>query len=113
MTSDGLATIPNPDLGIGAGGRTHWNTAEHRRWGYHNLHRNVLYGLSLRARHVLALRRDIDRRIADLPAVRALTGSAVFSAMAVAPRRQAALRALRARLRAPTARTASSRSARP
>ena len=84
MTSDGLATIPNPDLGIGAGGRTHWNTAEHRRWGYHNLHRNVLYGLSLRARHVLALRRDIDRRIADLPAVRALTGSAVFSAMAVA-----------------------------
>ena len=84
MMPNGFATIPNPDLVVAGGGRTHWNTAEQRRRGYHNLHRNVLYGLSLRARHVLPLRRDIDRRIADMPAVRALTGSAIFSAMAVA-----------------------------
>jgi hypothetical protein len=67
MASNKLRSVPNPDLVVGEGRRTRWNTAEHRRWGFHNwgfhnLYRNGRYGLSLRSRDVLPLRRDIDRR---------------------------------------------------
>ena len=83
MTSNAIATTPNPDLVIGSGGRPTWNTAEHRRWGWHNLHRITRYGLTLRSRDVMTLRRDIDLRIAELPAVRRFTGLDCFSGMAV------------------------------
>lgn len=83
MTANAIATTPNPDLVIGPGGRPKWNTAEHRRWGWHNLHRITRYGLTLRSRDVMTLRRDIDLRIAELPAVRRFTGLDCFSGMAV------------------------------
>ena len=60
MMSDAIATMPNPDLVIGPGGRPTWNTAEHRRWGWPNLHRITRYGMMLRSRDVMTLRRDID-----------------------------------------------------
>jgi CubicO group peptidase (beta-lactamase class C family) len=86
MTSDTagtFTTIANPDLGVAEGGRTQWNTPETRRWGFHNLHRISRYGLSLRSRDVLVLKRDIDRRIADLDAVRLMTSTTIFSGLAV------------------------------
>ena len=85
MAPHTLSVVPNPDLVVGAGGRTRWNTAEHRRWGWgwHNLHRITRYGLMLRAPGVALLERDIDLRIADLPAVGRLTAMDCFSGMAV------------------------------
>ena len=83
MTSNVIVTTPNPDLVVTEGRRTRWNTAEHRRWGFHNLYRNNRYGLSLRSRDVLVLRRDIDRRIADMDAVRRMTATTIFSGLAV------------------------------
>jgi len=83
MTSNAVPTAPNPDLVVGPGGRPTWNIAENRRWGWHNLHRINRYGLMLRARDVMTLRRDIDLRIAELPAVRRFTGLDCFSGMAV------------------------------
>ena len=73
----------NPDLIVEAGGRTKWNTAETRRWGFHNLYRITRYGLSLRSREVLLLKRDIDSRIARLDSVQRMTGLPIFSALAV------------------------------
>ena len=60
-----------------------WNSPDFRRWGFHNLHLNVRYGMSLRADCVLALEKCLDRRIGDMPEVRRLTGSSIFSAMVV------------------------------
>lgn len=78
-----IVTMPNPDLVVGDSGRPFWNTPENRRWGWHNLHRIARYAVSLRSRDVLRLHRDIDLRIAGLPAVARLTGMDCFSAMAV------------------------------
>ncbi len=78
-----LETHPNPDLVVGPDLREAWNTADRRRWGFHNLHRIARYGLHLRSRDVLRLRRRIDRRIGDMPEVRRLTGTTFFSAMVV------------------------------
>ncbi len=83
MALNGFRTIPNPGLVVGEDRRTRWNTAEHRRWGFHNLHHNTRYGLSLRSPDVLPLRRDIDRRIAELDAVRRMTTTTIFSGLAV------------------------------
>ncbi|MCZ6884994.1 MAG: serine hydrolase, partial [Alphaproteobacteria bacterium] len=83
MKSNVITTTANPDLVVAEGGRTRWNTPETRRWGFHNLHRISRYGLSLRSRDVLVLRRDIDRRIAELDAVRHMTGTTIFSGLAV------------------------------
>ena len=73
MTSNAIATMANPDLGVAAGGRTQWNTPETRRWGFHNLHRISRYGLGLRSRDVLVLNRDIDHRIGDLESLIEIT----------------------------------------
>ena len=78
-----LETRPNPDLVVGPDLREAWNTAERRRWGFHNLHRIARYGLHLRSRDVLRLARRIDRRIGDMEEVRRLTGTTFFSAMVV------------------------------
>ena len=83
MTPQDITTIASPDLQVAEGGRTRWNTPETRRWGFHNLHRITRYGLSLRSRDVMVLRRDIDLRIAAIDAVRRLTGTTIFSALAV------------------------------
>ncbi|MGY8995994.1 MAG: serine hydrolase domain-containing protein [Alphaproteobacteria bacterium] len=74
---------PNPDLIVGPDLRESWNTAERRRWGFHNLYRITRYGMHLRSRDVLALKHRIDRRIGDMDAVRRLTGTTMFSAMVV------------------------------
>ena len=74
---------PNPDLIVGPDLREAWNTAERRRWGFHNLYRITRYGLYLRSRDVLSLQYRIDRRIGDIAAVRQLTGTTYFSAMVV------------------------------
>ena len=81
MSSDRLDTMPNPDLVVGAQGRESWNLAERRRASFHRLHAIARYGFSLRAPDVLRLGKNIDRRIADMPAVRKLTETIIFSAM--------------------------------
>jgi len=74
---------PNPDLIVGPDLREAWNTAERRRWGFHNLHRITRYGLHLRSRDVLGVKRRIDRRIGDMAEVHRLTETTMFSAMVV------------------------------
>ncbi|MCB6178277.1 serine hydrolase [Rhodobacter sp. Har01] len=74
---------PNPDLSVGEDRRPRWNSAPHRRQGFHNLHRLVRYGQSCRAGQVLDLRLSADLSIARHDAVRRLTASPWFSAMAV------------------------------
>lgn len=85
-----LKTIRNPDLAPDPAAvddtLPNWNLPANRRWGFHNLHRVARYGLTIRAPAVLPLIRDIDRRIGDLPDVRRLTGSTMFSAMVVVRR---------------------------
>jgi CubicO group peptidase (beta-lactamase class C family) len=83
MESDAINIVTNPDFGVVESGRTQWNTPETRRWGFHNLHRITRYGLSLRSSEVMVLRRDTDRRVGDLDAVRRMTNTTIFSGMAV------------------------------
>ncbi len=73
----------NPALETVRDHKALWNSPEFRRWGFHNLHLNVRYGMSLRADSVLTLEKRIDRRIGDMDEVRRLTGSGIFSAMVV------------------------------
>jgi hypothetical protein len=81
MPSDRLDTIPNPDLVVDAQGRESWNLTERRRASFHRLPAIARYGFSLRAPDVLRLGVNIDRRIADMPTVRKLTETTIFSAM--------------------------------
>jgi len=74
---------PNPDLAVGPDGWTRWNSAPHRRQGFHNLHRIARYGQSFRAAHVLDLAFEADLAIASRGDVRRLTALPWFSAMAV------------------------------
>jgi CubicO group peptidase (beta-lactamase class C family) len=74
---------PNPDLTVGADLRPRWNSAPHRRQGFHNLHRLTRYGSQYRAGQVMDLRLSADLSVAARPDVRALTASPWFSAMAV------------------------------
>ena len=77
-------TIRNPDLVVDEENRANWNRPENRRHGFHNLYLLQRFGLSIRSGDVMPLARTIDRRIGDLPEVRRLTGTTMFSAMAVA-----------------------------
>jgi CubicO group peptidase (beta-lactamase class C family) len=79
-----ITTIPNPDLIVGPGNKAQWSRADHRRHGFHNLHRIARYGLTLRAAHVMPFDKRMDLRIAELDAVRDLTALPWFSAMVVA-----------------------------
>jgi CubicO group peptidase (beta-lactamase class C family) len=83
MEKTGVAWEPNPDLTIVTDNKPRWNTPDHRRAGFHNLHRNARYAISLRADKVLTLEKCLDRRIADMAEVRRLTGSNIFSGMVV------------------------------
>ncbi len=83
MKTKTVPTIENPDLGVAEGGRTHWNTPETRRWGFHNLHRITRYGLGLRSRNVMVLQSDTDCRIAEVEAVHRITSLPIFSGLAV------------------------------
>ncbi|MFM2355775.1 MAG: hypothetical protein RLZZ528_1511 [Pseudomonadota bacterium] len=73
----------NPDLVVQADGRPRWNSAPHRRHGFHNLHRLTRYAQSCRAARVLDLRLSADLSIAAREDVRRLTALPWFSAMAV------------------------------
>jgi CubicO group peptidase (beta-lactamase class C family) len=74
---------PNPDLVVGPDGWTRWNSAPHRRHGFHNLHRVARYTHSFRAGRVLDLPLSADLSIAGREDVRRLTALPWFSAMAV------------------------------
>jgi CubicO group peptidase (beta-lactamase class C family) len=78
-----LITIPNPELTVLGGNKSYLTHADHRRYGWHNLHRIARYGMSFRAARVLALEKRMDLRIADLEDVRRLTALPWFSAMVV------------------------------
>ena len=76
-------TRPNPDLAVGTDRRPRWNSAPHRRHGFHNLHSTARYVQGYRAGRVLDLRLSADLGIAARDDVRRLTASPWFSAMAV------------------------------
>lgn len=79
-----MQTHPNPDLTVGADARPRWNSAPHRRHGFHNLHRVSRYVQSFRAGTVLDLRLATDPAIALHPEVARLTALPWFSAMVIA-----------------------------
>ncbi len=78
-----LRTHSNPDLAVGEDRRPRWNSAPHRRHGFHNLHRLTRYVQGFRAGRVLDLRLSADLSLPAREDVRRLTGSPWFSAMAV------------------------------
>lgn len=78
-----LSTHPNPDLTVGAEDHPRWNTAPHRRQGFHNLHRIARYTLGFRAASVLDLRLLADLSIPAREDVQRLTASPWFSALVV------------------------------
>ena len=77
-------THPNPDLTVGDDARPRWNSAPHRRHGFHNLHRLSRYVTSFRAGAVWHLRRATDETIAGRDDVARACASPWFSAMVVA-----------------------------
>lgn len=83
MAAAPLTTLSNLDLTVLADNKPRWNQPDHRRHGFHNLHRLARYAMSLRAPRVLALEKRIDRRIGEMPEVRRLTGTTCFSGMVV------------------------------
>jgi len=75
---------PNPDLSVGADARPRWNSAPHRRHGFHNLHRISRYVQSYRAGSVHDLALSADLSIPQRADVAHLTASPWFSAMVIA-----------------------------
>jgi len=77
------ASHPNPDLALGPDRRPRWNSAPHRRHGFHNLHVLNRYAQGFRAARVMDLRLSADLAIAARPDVRQHTAMPWFSAMMV------------------------------
>lgn len=75
--------VRNPDLEVLAGNKARWAHADHRRWGFHNLHRIARYTQSFRAAEVMQLEKKADLGIAELKAVQHFTSLPWFSAMIV------------------------------
>jgi CubicO group peptidase (beta-lactamase class C family) len=78
-----IDVIPNPDLEVFEENKSRWSHADHRRHGWHNLHKIARYGMSIRAARVMPLEKRMNLRIAELEAVRHLTSLPWFSAMVV------------------------------
>jgi CubicO group peptidase (beta-lactamase class C family) len=78
-----VTTIPNADLEIIEGNKCRWSDADHRRYGWHQLHELVRYSASLRAARTLPLEKRMDLAIAELNDVQHLTSLPWFSAMVV------------------------------
>lgn len=74
---------PNPDLLVGETRQPRWNSAPHRRHGFHNLHRLTRYSQSYRAAAVLDLRLSAELSIPQRQDVRHLTSLPWFSGMVV------------------------------
>jgi CubicO group peptidase (beta-lactamase class C family) len=79
-----LRSYANPDLLVGADARPRWNSAPHRRHGFHNLHRLSRYVQSFRAGAVLDLRLSTDKAIAQREDLARHCASPWFSGMVVA-----------------------------
>ena len=73
----------NQDLVAQPGEMEGWNSPQHRRASFHNLHRIVRYGFSVRAPEVLKLTSSTDTRIGQLDSVQKLCNANIFSAMVV------------------------------
>lgn len=78
-----LTAHPNPDLSVGADLHPRWNSAAHRRQGFHHLHQIARYTQTFRAASVMDLRPVEDATISARDDVRRLTADPAFSAMAV------------------------------
>lgn len=78
-----ITTVANPDLEVIEGNKSRWTHADHRRWGFHNLHRIARYVTSFRAARVMPLEKRMILAIADLEEVQRLTSTPWFSAMVV------------------------------
>jgi CubicO group peptidase (beta-lactamase class C family) len=78
-----IETVPNKELVVVDGNQSHWCHADHRRYGWHNLHRIARYGSSFRSPHTMNLEKRMDLRIAELESVRLYTSLPWFSAMIV------------------------------
>jgi hypothetical protein len=52
---ENVGTFPNPDLEIAENNMSRWSRADHRRRGFHNLHRIARYGCSFRSARVMRL----------------------------------------------------------
>jgi CubicO group peptidase (beta-lactamase class C family) len=78
-----IATVPNSDLVVVEGNKSRWSHADHRRHGWHNLHRIARYSSSFRAARVMPLEKRMDVRIAEHESVRRITALPWFSAMIV------------------------------
>lgn len=83
MTQPDLALSDNPDLQVGPDQWPRWNSAPHRRHGFHNLHRLTRYAQCFRAAQVLDLRRSTDFALALRPDVARFTALPWFSALVV------------------------------
>jgi len=79
-----MQSHPNPDLAVGADARPRWNSAPHRRHGFHNLHRISRYVQSFRAGAVHDLALSADLAIPQREDVARLTASPWFSALVIA-----------------------------
>jgi CubicO group peptidase (beta-lactamase class C family) len=78
-----LRSASNPELVVVEGNKAHWCHADHRRHGWHNLHRIARYGESFRAARVLKLEKKMDLSIGELEIVRHLTSLPWFSALII------------------------------
>lgn len=78
-----IVSIPNSDLVVADDDMPHWNNADFRRRGFHNLHTTMRYAMSLRAPRVLRLRKDIDWTIGARPEVARYLATPHFSAFVV------------------------------
>jgi len=79
-----MQSHPNPDLVVGPTARPRWNSAAHRRHGFHNLYRISRYVQSFRAGAVLDLALEADLAIPQREDVARLTASPWFSALVIA-----------------------------
>jgi CubicO group peptidase (beta-lactamase class C family) len=82
MTSE-IPSEPNPDLEVIRGNKVRWTHADHRRHGWHHLHRIARYRTALRAARVMTLEKSMDLSIAARPEVQHFTSLPWFSAMLV------------------------------
>ena len=78
-----MPVYPNQDLVAQPGEMESWNLPVNRRASFHDLHRIIRYGFSVRAPDVLKLTSCIDARIAELGSVQQMCSSNFFSAMVV------------------------------
>ncbi|RUV61015.1 class C beta-lactamase-related serine hydrolase [Mesorhizobium sp. M5C.F.Ca.IN.020.29.1.1] len=78
-----IPSIANPDLITVFDNKPRWNLPDYRRSGFHNFHTTMRYAMSLRAPHVLPLRKEVDWTIGERPEVARYLAMPHFSAFVV------------------------------